>query len=141
MPTLLGLSNILVPKVVEGRDLSPILRGEIADFTEMALIECITPFGEWERDKGGKEYRGVRTRRYTYVRDLSGPWLLYDNQKDPYQMKNLVNEADYKFLQEQLDGKLFSLLKEYGDPFLAGEYYIKQWGYTVNSKGTVEYTP
>ena len=141
MPTLLGMSNVTVPKSVEGKDLSPILRGEITDFTEMALIECIAPFGEWERDKGGKEYRGVRTRRYTYVRDLSGPWLLYDNQEDPYQLRNLVHEVGYKHLQEQLDEKLFSLLKEHGDPFLEGEYYIKQWGYTVNSKGTVEYTP
>ena len=141
MPTLLGLSNIHVPKEVEGKDLSPILRGEIADFTEMALIECITPFGEWERDKGGKEYRGVRTKRYTYVRDLNGPWLLFDNQKDPYQMRNLVGMTDYKPLQERLDHSLSCLLKEISDPFLAGDYYIKQWGYTVNSKGTVEYTP
>lgn len=141
MPTLLGLSNILVPATVEGKDLSPILRKEVIDFTEMALIECITPFGEWEREKGGKEYRGIRTKRYTYVRDLEGPWLLYDNQEDPYQMENLVNETGYKHLQERLDKDLSRLLKELDDPFLPGDYYIDKWGYTVNSKGTVEYTP
>lgn len=141
MPTLLGLSGVPIPSSVEGKDLSPIMRGEVADFTEMALIECITPFGEWERDRGGKEYRGVRTRRYTYVRDLEGPWLLFDNQDDPYQMDNLVNREETREIQRKLDASLSGLLESIGDPFLAGEYYIRKWGYQVNEKGTVEYTP
>ena len=141
MPTLLGLSGVPIPSSVEGKDLSPIMRSEVADFTEMALIECITPFGEWERDRGGKEYRGVRTRRYTYVRDLEGPWLLFDNQDDPYQMDNLVNREETREIQRKLDASLSGLLESIGDPFLAGEYYIRKWGYQVNEKGTVEYTP
>lgn len=141
MPTLLGLSKINIPKTVEGKDLSLILRGKTTDFTEAALIECVTPFGEWERRKGGKEYRGIRTKRYTYVRDLSGPWLLYDNRKDPFQLENLVDRDTYKSCQEKLDKQLSCLLKERGDSFLPGEYYIKKWGYQVNEEGTVEYTP
>ena len=43
----------------------------------------------------GREYRGVRTRRYTYVRDLKGLWLLYDNDKDPYQQKNLAKSKEH----------------------------------------------
>ncbi len=31
-----------------------------------------------------REYRGLRTLNYTYTRDLKGPWLLFDNKKDPY---------------------------------------------------------
>lgn len=141
MPTLLGLSKINIPKTVEGKDLSLILRGKTTDFTEAALIECVTPFGEWERRKGGKEYRGIRTKRYTYVRDLSGPWLLYDNRKDPFQLENLVDRDTYKSCQEKLDKQLSCLLQERGDSFLPGEYYIKKWGYQVNEEGTVEYTP
>lgn len=141
MPTLLGLSNIPIPAGVEGKDLSPILREEVMDFTNMALIECITPFGEWERDKGGKEYRGVRTKRYTYVRDLYGPWLLFDNKEDPYQMNNLVHMKAYEYIKDQLDEDLSHMLRELDDPFLEGSYYIDKWGYIVNSKGTVEYTP
>lgn len=141
MPTLLGISEINVPKTVEGKDLSLILQGKATDFTEAALIECITPFGEWERRNGGKEYRGIRTKRYTYVRDLGGPWLLFDNWKDPFQLENLVDRVAYKSCQEKLDKQLFCLLKERGDSFLPGEHYIKKWGYQVNEGGTVEYTP
>jgi len=34
--------------------------------------------------KGGKgtNWRGVRTRQYTYARHGQDPWMLYDNEKD-----------------------------------------------------------
>ena len=105
------------------------------------MIECITPFGEWERRSGGREYRGVRTKRYTYVKDLNGPWLLYDNRKDPYQQTNLVQDEGYTEIRLQLDGLLARLLSEKNDEFLPGEKYIEKWGYKVNKWGTVEYTP
>ena len=41
-----------------------------------------------------KEYRAIRTSRYTYVRGLDGPWLLFDDEQDPYQMDNLVAKPD-----------------------------------------------
>lgn len=79
------------------------------------------------REKGGKEYRGIRTTRYTYARDLQGPWLLFDDQADPYQTTNLVNQADCAKLQTELDAKLMSKLKAEGDQFLPGSEYVKQW--------------
>lgn len=140
LPTLLGFSNIEIPETVEGDDLSPILLGVKEDDTQAALIECITPYGEYCRRFGGREYRGIRTRQYTYVEDLNGPWLLYDNYSDPYQMNNLVNKPQYGRLQAELKSCLKSILKERGDEFREGEYYIKKWGYKVDADGTVPYT-
>jgi arylsulfatase A-like enzyme len=140
MPTLLSLSGLPVPETVEGKDLYPILSGKAPDDTDAAIIECISPFGEWERHEGGKEYRGIRTRRYTYAKDLTGPWLLFDNDADPYQFHNLANHPDYADLQEKLDVLLTQKLAGLHDSFLPGEAYVKQWGYAVNAKGTVEYT-
>lgn len=139
LPTLLGLSEIEVPEVVEGSDLSSILLGEKEDDTHAALIQCITPYGEYSRNKGGKEYRGIRTRKYTYVKDLNGPWLLYDNELDPYQLNNLVNKKQYVEIQKKLDKELMEMLKERNDKFLPGEKYIKKWGYSVDETGTVPY--
>ena len=141
MPTLLSMSGLPIPKSVEGCNLYPILTGRQKDNIEGALIECITPFGEWERRSGGREYRGVRTKRYTYVKDLNGPWLLFDNMADPYQMQNLVDEPSAKKIKSKLDDLLTKLLTQKNDEFLPGEEYIKKWGYTVNKWGTVEYTP
>jgi len=139
MPTLLGLAGIAPPKTVEGSDFSGVLTGAKAPDNDAALICCIAPFGEWTRPSGGKEYRGLRTRRYTYVRDLKGPWLLYDNQADPYQQTNLVGKPDHADLQKTLDAQLDKMLAARKDKFLAGEEYIKQRGHKTSKNGTVPY--
>ena len=141
MPTLLGLCRVPIPKSVEGIDYSGLLRGGKGSGDNATVILCAAPFGEWERRVGGKEYRGVRTARYTYVRDLQGPWLLFDNQTDPFQTNNLVNVPAHAPLQSELDSLLSRKLKERGDEFLPGRDYIAKWGYTVNANGTVPYTP
>jgi len=139
MPTLLGLSGLPIPKGVEGTDYSTVLDGTKKAPDDVALIECIWPFGEWLRKHGGKENRGIRTKRYTYVRDLEGPWLLYDNQNDPYQMQNLIISDDNKELQADLDKKLFAKLSIHGDKFEHGSVHIKKWNYKPYRNGTMPY--
>lgn len=129
MPTLLGLSNIDIPKTVQGKDFSAHLQGETTD-VRAALISCPVPFHQWNRRKGGREYRGVRTERYTYARDLNGPWLLFDNEKDPYQMNNLADNPEYAKLQQQMEKELQILLDQVGDEFKEGQYYMDLWGYS-----------
>ena len=139
MPTLLGLSGIGVPDTVEGSDYSGVLKGVEKADNDAALIMCPSPFGQWTRSRGGREYRGVRTKRYTYARDLNGPWLLYDNVRDPYQMNNLCGKGEYAQLQKELEAILAKKLRETNDEFLSGPEYIKKWGYKVSKTGTVPY--
>jgi len=141
MPTLLGLARVPAPKSVQGLDYSGYLRGGEAPGDGAALISCPSPFGEWERRRGGKEYRGLRTVRYTYVRDLSGPWLLFDDEADPYQQHNLVNTPEHAALQSELEAKLTHKLRDQGDDFLPGEKYIAKWGYHVDANGTAPTAP
>lgn len=141
MPTILGLCGLAKPSSVEGTDFGDVLAGKAEGNAEPALIACYQPFGEWIRSHGGREYRGIRTERYTYVRDLSGPWLLFDNQTDPYQLENLCNKDSSPKLQSALDRELARKLKQLGDEFLPGEAYIRKWGYTVDATGTVPFTP
>lgn len=140
MPTLLGLVGAQIPSEVEGRDRSAVILGkEQPDADHAALITCPSPFGQWNRGKGGKEYRGVRTTRYTYCRDLKGPWLLYDNEVDPYQMNNLVGDPGYAEVQARLEARLNELLLKTRDAFLPGPELIKRSGYVVDKGGTVDY--
>ena len=30
-------------------------------------------------------YRGIRDQRYTYVKKIDGPWMMFDNELDPLQ--------------------------------------------------------
>ncbi len=139
LPTLLGLCGIDIPDTVEGADRTDLMTGKIADADEAALIMCVNPFGEWTRKAGGREYRGIRTRRHTYVRTLDGPWLLYDNQTDPYQMNNLAGKPEHATLQTDLEAALAARLKETKDEFLPGDKYVARWGYHTNADGTVPY--
>jgi len=140
MPTLLGLCNVRAPKTVEGVDYSRYMRGGKNPSDDAALISCVVPFSEWGRRAGGKEFRGVRTVQFTYVRDLNGPWLLFDNEKDPLQLTNLVNQPASVKLQANLEKILQRKLHQAHDEFLFGDVYIKKWGYKTDANGAIPYT-
>jgi len=137
LPTLLALSGIPVPASLEGEDLSALVRGDKSDWDRAALLMAVSPFAGYY---GGKEYRGIRTPRYTYVRSLEGPWLFYDNQSDPYQMTNLVGAPETASLQEELDSRLNQALKQIGDDFRPSAWYREQHGYEVDAAGCIPYT-
>ena len=140
LPTLLSLSDIPIPESVEGRDFSATIEGGQDPSGGAALIYCPHPFGQFLREDGGREYRGLRTLSHTYARDLNGPWLLYDNDNDPYQLNNLVNRAELQALQADLDALLYKKLAERGDEFLPGESYIEKWNYPLDRTGTVPFS-
>ena len=142
MPTLLALAGVKVPSGVQGHSYAGnLLTGAPDPAHGAALVMCPAPFGQWSRAIGGREYRAIRTGQYTYARDLSGPWLLFDNLADPYQMHNLVGEPAAMQVQVELDRELWKRLKARGDRFLSAEKLIKQWGYGVDATGTVPYDP
>jgi len=143
MPTLLGLCGIPIPDTVEGLDFSSHIAGDDDEDPSdgTALIMCPHPFGQWNAlHHEGREYRGLHTKRYSYVRDRRGPWLLYDNETDPYQMRNLVREPGTSPIRDELDEALQKKLDSHGDEFLRGTDYIEEWGYAVDETGTVPYT-
>ncbi len=139
MPTLLGLAGVPIPDSVEGLDLSDYAKGGDDPTDGVALLTCPAPFGQWAKRWGGREYRGIRTQRYTYARDLRGPWLLFDNQKDPYQLDNLVGVPEHEQLAEKLDRTLQTKLDATNDKFRPGMVYIERWGYPLDASGTVPY--
>ncbi len=131
MPTLLGLTGLRIPDGVEGTDHSRICQGGAEPRESAAFLQFPASYGE-ARSEGIGEYRGLRTERYTYVRSRSGPWLLYDNQTDPYQMHNLCNKKEHAHLQQTLDRDLDAQLKRHHDDFLPGTEYIRRFGYEHN---------
>jgi hypothetical protein len=62
------------------------------------------------------------------VRSIHGPWLLYDNQTDPYQKQNLIGNERHRDLQARLERMLHKKLKAAGDEFLPGSRYVERAG-------------
>lgn len=137
LPTLLGLSGIPIPESIEGSDFSVDLISSGNIENQAALIMLPVPFHEWKFQNGGREYRGIRTNRYTYVKDLNGPWLLYDNENDPYQMNNLAGNSEYQSIENFLDGILIKKLEDTNDSFLPADDYMTKWNYLYDSKDSL----
>lgn len=140
MPTMLSLCGLEIPETVQGKDFSGFMQGGEDPSGGMALLQCPHPFGQWWPGAGGRSYRGLRTQQYTYVRALEGPWLLYDNRADPYQLRNVLGESQYEETRLALDAQLQRRLAGLDDEFLPGPAYLKKWGYQVGARGTVAYT-
>jgi len=140
LPTLCSLAGIDTPSGVQGSDFAGHIAGGSDPSGGVGLYACYAPFGLWTRDLGGRECRGIRTARHTYVRDLSGPWLLYDNQADPWQQHNLIGQRGSQELVAQLDAQLNAKLATVDDPFDSADKLIDRWGYQVDESGTVGFT-
>ena len=140
MPTMLGFSDIPVPDTVEGKNFSAFLRGEQEPPETSALIELPACFHQFTYRNGGKDWRGLRTAQYTYVINHAGPWMLYDNEKDPYQLTNVVNTPEYKDLQIEMHQLLWRRLGEQGDAFRSGQDMIAEAGFQVDDRGDPVYS-
>lgn len=138
LPTLLSLMGINTPNSVEGDDFSALL--QTRDNTKLkerasALILCVCAATTWGRKwtwsgRGMpgdffRPYRGVRTQRHTYVRDHNGPWFLYDNEQDPFQLNNLVETAGKSAIPSELDKEIEYWLERTNDFFGHNEDYQK----------------
>ncbi|MBO6950220.1 MAG: sulfatase [Rhodospirillales bacterium] len=146
MPTLLGLAGVPVPDTVEGVDLSPYLTCERNDPPESVLIMNPCPFSigdsrghdQYPDYKGKRlEYRGVITGRYTYVRTIDGPWLLYDNAEDPYQMNNLVDDEGHADTRARLEKMMQAHMEKIGDEMLPRERYYERFNIVFDHRGKV----
>jgi len=118
MPTLLGLAGAPIPSSVEGISLADAALGKRSDQQDAVLLMKMQPGGGPWVINAATPWRGVRTKTHTYARlEDGGPWILYDNKSDPYQMKNLVNDPAHKKLQDEMEAKMQTLLKKAHDPF------------------------
>ena len=111
-PTLLALCGIEVPGEMQGADLSSAVLGEPGSQPDSAYFQIFGPFLA-----GGVEHgwRGVRTRRHMYARTKDGPWVLYDLENDPYELRNLAHAAEARQVLEALEAQLSEWMERTGD--------------------------
>ncbi len=121
-PTIAELAGVVPPDFVDGRSLVPLLKNRIifswrdgllirreASIDETVWLDPVSvlgPQGEVEPldsiydAKAGGQFIALRTSDYTYVEFKNGDKELYDLRNDPYQLENIYETADPKFLHE-----------------------------------------
>lgn len=125
MPTLLELLGVPVPADVEGMSVAGLIRGTDNREPEYAFLQNTGPCAIWG---DGHEWRAVRDRKFTYAIFRSdGKEELYDNQTDPYQMKNLVQNDGYQEILQQKRRQLAEKMQEINDTFPPNSFYREHW--------------
>ena len=99
-PTLLELAGVAVPREMQGRSLTPLLKGEVpADWRTDFFYEHL-----FERHNIPKS-EGVRTERFSYVRWFEQKPVveeLYDHVADFDQVKNLIADPAFAAVRDEL---------------------------------------
>lgn len=129
MATLCGLAGISTPDTCDGMDLSKEILGKgNVDREAILMANYVSHWDFFQTQTLWPEWRGVRTKRHTYVKWLDGKEELYDNIEDPCQRCNL---AVYDLTQpgpnisilNKMRAHLKRLLTEAHDEFLPGTAY------------------
>lgn len=126
-PTLAALAGTTAPSDLDGMDLSSAVRAGVnhsgagAQRDEVLIANYSSHWDYFHSEWPWPEWRGVRTKRYTYIKWLSGKEDLFDNETDPYQMRSLAisDTAAMNMFRDQLRG----LLAKAHDEFMAGPAY------------------
>lgn len=124
LPTLCGLATVKAPSEADGEDLSEVVLGRGRSYREQLLMANYT--SHWDFFQTGTkwpEWRGVHTKRYTYVKWLTGDEELYDNLEDPFQLRNLAREDAAKSTLLESRGQMKELMIPAHDDFLSGRDY------------------
>lgn len=134
LPTLMSLAGLPKPKGIDGENMAQVIDHPGLKKDKAALIMNVSPF-----IGNVSEYRGIYTRQHAYVKTLDGPWFLFDNISDPFQMNNLVNKPEHQKLQEEMEIVLRKELQKANDDFRPRQYYIDKWAYKLKD-GAIDYS-
>lgn len=111
-PTLLSLCGLSIPASMQGTDLSSLVKGKTESGPSSAYFQN---FGPYLASGVKQAWRAIRTEKYMYARHQSVPWLLYDLEKDPHEMNNLVADPSALHLAQNMDAQLLQWMKKVGD--------------------------
>lgn len=111
-PTLLDLANINTTQEMQGKSFKTILEGNTPKDWQQAMYYHYYEFPYWHHVQ---PHYGIRTQKYTlahfyYNIDV---WELYDLEKDPKQINNIINDPQYASVVEDLKLELKNLMKKY----------------------------
>lgn len=114
--TIADLAGVKAPESWQGKSLMPMVKEQTKTIArDTILIEHIWDFEEIPPSEG------VRTKKWKYFRYVNDKSIeeLYDLEKDPQEIKNLVGKKKYKKILYNLRAKTDELIKENSNEYRA----------------------
>ncbi len=122
-PTLCSLLNVTTPPNIEGKDLSSAL---LNNETIQDAVLTMNFTASHDYFQNGAEWRGVRTKTFSYTKWLNGKIELYDIVNDSLTLNNLAGNKEYQEIEEELKIKLKELMFKRNDTLIPCEEY-RDW--------------
>ena len=111
--TFLDVAGVAIPDDMQGRSLLPLLEGNSENWRDAVYYH----YFEYPGIHAVKRHYGVRTKRYKLIHfyyDVD-EWELYDLEKDPIEMRNVISDPAYASVKKEMLEKLKSLREQYQD--------------------------
>lgn len=107
--TFLDYAGVEIPNDMQGKSLRPLLENQMKD--EDFRNAIYYHYYDYPAFHMVKKHYGVRTKRYKLMHfyDDIDTWELYDLQKDPKEIHNLIDNPEYDLVESQLHKTLDSL--------------------------------
>ena len=138
-PTLLDFAGITCPAPVprpgrpanwpyevahhpDGMSLVPLVRGENVQWRDTVVSEF---HGLYDNSC---IMRTMRHGQYKYGFNFMGTDELYDLEKDPYELNNVINDPDYSDVVEHLQQCLWDWMSQTQDNAVGGFYFLRLKG-------------
>lgn len=113
--SLAGLAGLEFGTATDGRDLHRLFTDAGSEGLDRCYIFDQVPCHQ-SMDRGTPAWKGIVTLEHTYAQDDRGrPWVLFDDERDPYQQVNLVGDPAARSLLSEMRKRLAELTARHGD--------------------------
>lgn len=123
--TFLEAAGVEAEEGMQGESLLPIFKGQGQDFRDAAYYH----YYEFPGEHNVRRHYGIVTEDYKLIHfyhDVD-EWELYDRKKDPQEMKNVYNDAEYKTVVSEMHEKLKAIRIKYKDSEELDQFYIQKY--------------
>ena len=137
-PTILDAAGVTIPDVIEGSSILKTFTSPV----DQPKKPVFMGFGRFEVDHDGfgafQPLRAVFDGRYKLSINLMSTDELYDLEKDPYELDNLIEDDAHAALRDSLHNLILEHMNETRDPFRGVYWHARPW--RKDFKPTWEYT-
>ena len=128
LPTFLDYYGIRIPKELAGVSMRSIIENPE---TEKLHDEVFCEFHRYEIDHdgfGGLQFmRAAISDRYKLAIHLMDKDELFDCEKDPYELENLIDSEEYSEVRNSLHERILDMMNVTRDPFRGYQWRCRIW--------------
>ena len=122
--TFLEVAGVTAPKDMQGKSLVPLLVGEKEAWDREAVYYH---YYEYPAEHAVKRHYGIATKEFKIIHfyhDVN-EWELYDRKKDPNEVNNVIDDAEYALVLNEMKQKLKETRKKYKDSETLDKHYVE----------------